>query len=298
MHEALCHSQSHYVTLTHAPGTLSTWTDPANGKKYVDSLNPNDIKLFFQRLRDDGKRFQYFMCGEYGAQCAYCGHNKRDHKAGHHCHTWEKTHGRPHYHMILFGLHLDDLVHKTWRNGNEVYESDYLTQKWGKGFVDIGKVTFNSASYVAKYIHKKKAVHSDDKELHFSRRVRDSKTNDYIKADWVYPEYTRCSKGNRLSPENGIGYKYLKRFISDIFPHDRVVLHRPGKPPIIKRPPRYYLKLLEKWNPEMYKQVKSQRIAKAMDITLNDIEERQERLKDKEAGRLKHVMEHKELYDY
>ena len=53
--------------------------------------------------------------------------------------------GRPHYHIILFGIKRDD---------------NRINDAWGLGAVHLGSVTYQSCRYVADYIGK---VYSDEK---------------------------------------------------------------------------------------------------------------------------------------
>lgn len=59
---------------------------------------------------------------------------------------------RPHYHLILFGFCPNDLrFYKKTKKGTLLYKSDFLTEKWSKGFVDVGKCDIQSCRYVAQY---------------------------------------------------------------------------------------------------------------------------------------------------
>ena len=123
-HEAKMHTQNAFITLTYADEHL-----PADGKlKYLD------FQLFMKRLRKHcGKEISYFMCGEYG----------------------EKT-ARPHYHACIFGYDFDDKK-KIRENalGDEIWNSEKLTELWGLGHTEIGSVTQQYAGYVARYVLKK-----------------------------------------------------------------------------------------------------------------------------------------------
>ncbi|UPW41064.1 replication initiator protein [Sigmofec virus UA08Rod_5645] len=150
------HDSAYFVTLTyddyHVP--QSYYADPDTGEAQVSlTLCKRDLQLFMKRLRarfsDDNIRF--FACGEYGPS------------------TW-----RPHYHLIIFGLHLNDLVWKGKRRGNDFYASPSLERCWSThskmtnlfgeecvtplapiGFVEVGEVTWESCAYTARYIMKK-----------------------------------------------------------------------------------------------------------------------------------------------
>ena len=92
-----------------------------------------------KRLRIHYKRnhnvdnIRYYLAGEYGSKTE-----------------------RAHYHAIMFNLPIADLKkEKVSGSGNVLYTSKELNKIWGKGYVWIGEVTWNSASYVARYVMKK-----------------------------------------------------------------------------------------------------------------------------------------------
>lgn len=132
MMERLYHDESWFVTLTydddHCPRS-------DNG---AYTLKLDDLQRYLKRLRkvqynDYGVRIRFFACGEYGSQTF-----------------------RPHYHLILFGCHLPDLL--PWRAsglGNMLYRSEFMEHVWPYGHVEIGEVTQASAAYVARYCTKK-----------------------------------------------------------------------------------------------------------------------------------------------
>jgi len=117
------------------------------------SLVKEDVQLFFKRLRKNlDRNIKYFLGGEYGD----CGL-------------------RPHYHTIIFG----------------VGESDRKTieKSWGKGFIYLGSVTYDSARYVASYTLKKL---SGDHAADYRRRG-------------VIPEFALMSRNP------GIGARFLAK---------------------------------------------------------------------------------------
>ncbi|UPW41100.1 replication initiator protein [Sigmofec virus UA08Rod_5539] len=151
------HDSAYFVTLTydqyHVP--ISFYADPETGEAHPSmTLCPRDVTLFLKRLRKmfSNDRIRYFYCGEYGPS------------------SW-----RPHYHLILFGLHLDDLVYKGTRRGNNFFTSASLERCWSKtgvirsldgteesvtplapiGFVEVGEVNWQTCAYTARYIMKK-----------------------------------------------------------------------------------------------------------------------------------------------
>lgn len=95
------------------------------------SLDHRDVQKFFKRWRKllSPKRIRYYMCGEYGDG------------------------GRPHYHMIVFGIDLDDM--DVYYVGNKKMVSGTIDKVWPFGYNQVGTVTSASAQYVAGYIEKK-----------------------------------------------------------------------------------------------------------------------------------------------
>lgn len=108
--EARVHPFSAFVTLTYDEESL-----PKEG-----NLCKKDLQDFLKRLRKATypRRIRYYAVGEYG-----------------------ELHGRPHYHLIVFGLSSEEreIVEKCWPFGN----------------VDLGIAEKASMSYVGYYVQKK-----------------------------------------------------------------------------------------------------------------------------------------------
>jgi hypothetical protein len=140
--------------------------------------------------------------------------------------------GRPHWHACIFGLSFDDK--KLWRrspSGANLYRSQDLELLWPFGHSSIGDVTFESAAYVARYIMKK--VTGKNADEHYTEI--DPESGEITKRK---PEFTKMS----LKP--GIGYEWYKKYTSDVYPHDYVVVR--GKK---VKPPKYYDKNYKIDNP-------------------------------------------------
>lgn len=135
------HNSSYFVTLTydddHVP--ISYYGDPDSGEAIPTmTLCKRDLQLFHKRLRkalfgSSEGNIRYFACGEYGDQTL-----------------------RPHYHDIIFGLELSDLVpYSRSELGYTYYTSEFLSNLWSKGFVVVGEVTWDTCAYTARYVMKK-----------------------------------------------------------------------------------------------------------------------------------------------
>jgi hypothetical protein len=103
-----------------------------------------------------------------------------------------------------------------------LYRSAELEALWPFGHSSIGDVTFESAAYVARYIMKKQTGKSA--ESHYKRI--DPETGEYLN---LKPEF------NKMSLKPGIGCDFYKKYTSDIYPQDYVILR--GKK---VKPPKYY----------------------------------------------------------
>lgn len=106
------------------------------------SLYKRHVQLFMKSLRKEfdktGTKLRMYAVGEYG--------------------SLENSH-RPHYHIILFGISLDDLPDKIPIGFNElrqeVYTTDIIARYWPHGFISVGDVSWKSCAYVSRYVTKK-----------------------------------------------------------------------------------------------------------------------------------------------
>lgn len=144
------HEESYFITLTYNDDHLpwNPMPDLHTGEiiDSVKTLRKEDLQKFIKRLRKQtGQDLMYFACGEYGE------------------HT-----SRPHYHLIVFGLHLDDLqFFKKSNLGFNYYLSPFLDSVWsigsGKqhanrepiGHVLVAPATWETCAYTARYVTKK-----------------------------------------------------------------------------------------------------------------------------------------------
>lgn len=96
-------------------------------------VDVRDCQLFFKRLRKafPNNKIKYLITAEYGS----------------------RTH-RPHYHAIIFGLKLVDIVpYKKSKRGNKIYISRTLEKIWQHGIctVDSINITPSIVRYCTKY---------------------------------------------------------------------------------------------------------------------------------------------------
>lgn len=168
-------------------------------------LNYEHYQTFIKDLRDrvgyePEDRISYMVTGEYG-----------------------EKYKRPHWHAIIFNYAPTDAKHKyTTERQERVFTSDLLTKLWGRGAIEYGDVTLDSAGYVARYAAKK-LVHGDDQSHPF------------------HPIH-KTSKGR------AIGRCWIERNYKHTFLHGFVVLPDGKEAPI----PRYYTDWLKKYKPEEY----------------------------------------------
>lgn len=216
-HEAQMHPANSFVTLTYSDQHLES-----------PKLVYEHMQLFMKKLR---RKLDYpikaFTVGEYGEK------NKR-----------------PHWHQIIFGLQLKDEVPlRKNEMGDQLYTSSILDATWGKNDAnkkpnEIGRVTFHSAGYVARY-SAKKIVHGPNQKV--------------CEAD--YHEW----QPKPVWPRGyGVGAAWLEKFWPDIFSLGNVILPD-GQP--CGAVPRYYEKWLKEKLPHEWEryvtQVKSEKIARA-----------------------------------
>lgn len=207
MMELESHDSAYFVTFTydddHVP--LSWYSDPGTGEAYqAMTLRKRDLQLLMKRIRkhfrDDHIRF--FASGEYGDSTF-----------------------RPHYHAILFGLHLTDLVpYKTVKEAGQYYtyyNSAELSGCWDKGFVVVGQVTYESCAYVARYVMKK--LKGEEAKFYQEHNIE--------------PEFLNMSR------RPGIARDYYESH-PGVFDFDYINLRTPDGGRKL-RPPRYFKRLYE-----------------------------------------------------
>uniref|UniRef100_A0AAU8AVS3 Replication initiator protein n=1 Tax=Dulem virus 155 TaxID=3145632 RepID=A0AAU8AVS3_9VIRU len=228
------HDSAFFCTFTydndHVP--ISYYADPETGEALPSlTLRKRDFQLLMKRIRkhfpDDHIRF--FACGEYGGQTF-----------------------RPHYHAIIYGLHLHDLVpYKTVREGGVLYtyyNSESLSRCWrdldGKpiGFVVVGEVTWESCAYTARYVVKK----LKGKEAEFYEKHN------------IEPEFSLMSR------KPGIARSYYDTH-PDLFKFDfiNISTEKGGKK---FRPPRYFEKLFELDFPDEARERSNKRSKRADEV--------------------------------
>lgn len=221
--------KSYMVTLTydkeHLPFTPSNTFDEYGDS--VPTIVKKDVQDFIKRLRSycdyhelapRGHKITYMYCGEYG----------------------EKR-GRPHYHIIFFGLPIDDFIIdpktplRMVRKNYYQYISPTLDKLWTKGRVRSEVACWDNIAYVARYVTKK--IYGDMANDHY---------------DGAEPEFFQVS----LNP--AIGYRWFNKFSSDVYNHDRMFVMRSGKVVPVSIP-KYFDKLLEKFDNVLYNKIKEKR---------------------------------------
>ena len=207
-------SENCFITLTYRNSELPE--DKCLCKK--------DVQDFFKRLRwhvkgtdywdnpqtgEHENPIRYLLCGEYGP-------NPKDREI--------TPFGRPHYHALIFNWKPKDLKpYKVNYNGDMLYKSKELTKIWGKGFVIVGNLTYQSACYVARYVSKK--------------IFKDPKHADLI---GIQKEFILSSR------KGGLGLKYWKDNKEKIINNGGIFI-KIGDKVKLKNIPRYYMR---KWDEE------------------------------------------------
>lgn len=215
MLESQYHESSYFLTLTYDDNSLPFNIDTLSGEfSGKSSLVKSDLQKFIKRLRKNypyDNHISYLACGEYGELSL-----------------------RPHFHVLLFGLKLDDLKeYKKTELGYSLYNSEFISRLWPFGYSVIAPLTFESAAYVSRYTVKKAG--DDKKDIY----------DEYL----LEKEFIVCS----LKP--AIGYQYYVDHRDEIYKYDSIVLPE-GK---VVKPPRYFDKLYEIDFPDKMAVIKERR---------------------------------------
>ncbi|QGH72141.1 MAG: replication associated protein [Microviridae sp. ctD0m35] len=182
-----------------------------------------------------------------------------------HCGEYGKNLNHPHHHACLFGWRPPDLELWSERDGVKLYRSKTLEDLWEYGHSTVGDVTFESAAYVARYVTKK--ITGDPAKKHYGEKK---------------PEY--CT----MSRRSGIGDAWIKKYKSDVYPDDHVIVN--GRPIKV---PKFYDAKLELTDPTLYNKIvaiRKDRASKDPNNTLDRLAVR-EKCKLAKISQLKRGME-------
>lgn len=191
MHERNC-----FITLTYDQEHL-----PSDR-----GLRVEDFQKFAKRLRKRCGSFRFYHCGEYGSRNL-----------------------RPHYHALLFGLDFAGDRVQIQEKPYPRFRSSTLDEVWGLGRTDVGNLTYETAAYCARYVHK--AEPGRPKDL--------APGDDDPRLTRFDPDTGECWQVRReystMSRNPGLGARWLEKFHTDVYPSDEVV-HNGQSYPV----PRYY----------------------------------------------------------
>lgn len=232
MLELQYHDSAYFVTLTynndHLPENLIVDMDSGEiMQSPVHTLCKRDLQLFLKRLRRySGQEIRFFACGEYGS-----------------------TTFRPHYHLIIFGLRLDDLkfLKQNFRREN-YYTSDLIQKCWKNGYSLVTDVTWDTCAYVARYVTKKL-------------------TGD---AASVYNTLALQAPFCNMSRRPGIARQYYDDHFDDFYRYDRITISTDTGGRSF-RPPRYYDRLYDIDYPDDMAAIKNNRKFVAESIMTNKL---------------------------
>lgn len=225
MLELKYHDSAYFCTFTyddaHVP--VGYAVDPLTGEAFpAQTLVPRDFTLLMKRIRRrfESDTIRFLGCGEYGRESM-----------------------RPHYHAILYGLHLNDLeFYKQNFQGDVYYNSPSLSSCWCDsngvdiGYVVVAPVTWETIAYVARYNVKKRHNFSAD---------------EYRKLG-MEPEFVRMSR------RPGLGRQYFDDHEDEIFKYEFINLSTEKKG-LKFRPPKYFERLYEERHPHALDALKKTR---------------------------------------
>lgn len=234
VHEAQMHSHNEFIT----------WTYDDDHVPHGHTLVKKHVQDLFKRMRYYYPNISHVTAGEYGGKGS-----------------------RPHYHSIVFGLHLTDKEHYGSSNGHKLFRSEKLNSIWGKGNVILGEeVNRTTCMYVMEYALK-------------DMRLGEWKDNYEIVCPYTGEIHQRIEPFITMSKNPAIGKRWYRKYSSDVFPKDFIVIE--GKK---YTAPDYYLYLLSEDDPQQAEKVKLKRAEKLESIDESELSE--ERLEVKETLQL------------
>lgn len=211
-----------FVTLTYRDEELhfSKYLNTETGEIHEGAtLAKEDVQKFIKRLRKafNGRTrlIKYYHCGEYGKQTQ-----------------------RPHYHLILFGVPLDQTKFRKIgmsKDNTPRWTTPELEKIWGLGNIDIGRVTWESAAYTARYTLKKAM----------------GVNIEWYQAQGQHEEYVTMSQG--------IGQAYFTKNWKTMYDTDTVPVINKKTGQLVK-PPQRFDRMLKELDEELYEEIKRKRM--------------------------------------
>lgn len=210
MLEAQQYDSNYFVTLTYADQYLNWSYDGL-----YQSLNKKDVQDFMKRLRRyfEPDRIRFYAAGEYGDRTK-----------------------RPHYHLILFNLHLDDLEIIGYSGKYPLYNSAVMSKIWPFGHVVISPISWDTCAYTARYVVKKQQGYNNA----------------------LYDELGIEREFCLMSRRPGLARQYFDENYQKIYETDEIIYGTKDGGHKIK-PPRYFDKCLENIDEVKYCIIKEQR---------------------------------------
>lgn len=214
-----------FITLTYNDEHLPfrEWTNTETGEYGIgQTLNKKDVSEFIKRLRRhyehhyEHQGIRFYAAGEYGEILE-----------------------RPHYHLCVFNLPIFTELKDYKKNElhQPIWQNEEIEKIWGKGFITVARLSWETAAYTARYIMKKQ--YGQDAEW-------------YYKSKGKIPEFTLMSRKPGLAYDN-----YAKNY-KKIYETDEITI--PKKSGAVKaKPPKYYDKLYDVLEPEKMAAIKKQR---------------------------------------
>lgn len=196
-----------------------TWCEPEEGA-WGGYLNDKDMTKLLKDVREYWRThfnhigIRFYYCGEYGSLL------------------------RPHYHALMFNFPILPSMlkyYKTTFDGNVLYTCPILEKIWGKGFVVIGHMTWETAAYTARYVTKK--WKGETSHIHYGILGQT-------------PEFCRMSR------MPGIAKPYFDRHKDEIYKLDEIVLKTTKQKTLSLKPPKYYDRLYDIEYPEDMQRIK------------------------------------------
>lgn len=200
-----------FITLTYNDENIplkQTKNEKTGEIKQGCTLQKEDVQKFFKRLRRHYEHhykhtgIRFYVAGEYG-----------------------ETTNRPHYHACVFNMPIftENKKYKINELGQTLWTNEEIEKIWGKGFVVIGKISWDTAAYTARYMLKK-------------QKGPDAK--------WYYDSQAKNPEFTLMSRKPGIAKEYYDLNKDKIYKNDEIIIPKGDKSLKIK-PPKYYDKLYD-----------------------------------------------------